>query len=74
MSLNNILNYCSLASGVLPVIVAIYNFKNLDRVLKIAAIFFFISIFFDFLLLTSTELKVRNNSPFIHFFMAVSII
>jgi hypothetical protein len=74
MSLDNILNYCSLASGVLPVIVATYTFKNLDRVLKTAAIFFFISIFFDLLLLTATELKVRNNSPFIHFFMAVSMV
>jgi hypothetical protein len=74
MTLANILNYLSLFSGVLPVAAALYNYKHLDKVLKIAAVFFIISSFFDILLFTIPKLGVKNNSPFLHLFTVISIV
>jgi len=68
------MNYFSLFSGLLPVIAAIYNYKHLDKVLKIVATFFFISTFFDFLLYITPQLGVKNNSPFIHLFTVICIV
>ena len=73
MSLANIMNYLSIFSGLLPVIAAFYNYKYLDRVLRVIAIFFIISTFFDFLLFVTPLLGVKNNSPFIHLFMVIYV-
>jgi hypothetical protein len=74
MTLGNILNYLSLFSGLIPVMAGLYNYKNLDKVLKIAAIFFIISSFSDILLFIIPKFGVKNNSPFLHLFTVISIL
>jgi hypothetical protein len=66
------LNIISSISGILPVLAAIYNYKHLDKVLKIAALFFLVSSVFDWML-ELTKLVMTNNLPFTHFFCFISI-
>jgi len=44
-----LLNYLSFASGLLPPIAAIINFKNLDKLLKLIAAFLAITFIIDFM-------------------------
>jgi hypothetical protein len=74
MPLANILNHISMFSGLFPVAAALYNYKHLDRVLRIVGIFFIISSFFDFALFIIPKLGVNNNSPAIHLFVVVSVV
>lgn len=74
MTLATILNFVSVASGTFPVAAALYNYKRLDRVLRVAALFFAISVFFDLLLVVTPRIGVVNNSPFIHLFFVISIV
>jgi hypothetical protein len=73
MSLAYALNIASSASGVLPVLAALYNYKSLDKVLKIAAVFFLVSSLFDWVL-ELTKMWTTNNLPAIHLFTIISIV
>ena len=72
MSVAYALNISSSVSGVFPVIAALYNYKHLDKVLKIAALFFLVSSLFDWVL-EFTKMVANNNLPAIHLFIAISI-
>ncbi|MGN6396589.1 MAG: hypothetical protein ACTHMI_13555 [Mucilaginibacter sp.] len=74
MSLENILNYLSLFSGLFPVIAAIYRYRTLSSVLRLMAIFFFISALVDTLLLITPRIGILNNAPLIHGFTVVIVI
>ena len=75
MSLNKILDIVSTCSGFLPVLAAIYNFKYLDKVLKIAAIFFLVESLFDPIMWILPELwDVKNNMPLMHINIIVTVI
>lgn len=74
MTLENILNYLSLFSGLFPVIAAIYRYKTLDPVLKPMAIFFFISAFVDTLLLVMPRIGILDNWPLIHIFIVIMLV
>ncbi|HEY2583425.1 MAG TPA: hypothetical protein VGI43_16555 [Mucilaginibacter sp.] len=67
------LNIASSVSGILPVLAAIFNYKYLDKILKIAALYFFISSLFDWVL-ELTKLGAKNNLPFTHLFCFISIV
>jgi hypothetical protein len=43
MSAAYALNITSTVSGLFPVLAALYNYKYLDKILKIAALFFLVS-------------------------------
>jgi hypothetical protein len=74
MSVASILDTSSTVSGVLPVIAAWYNFKYLDKVLKIASAFFLLAFLIDLLLELMTWMNVRNNMPVIHIFIVANIL
>jgi len=74
LSVENLLNYLSLFSGLFPVITAIYRYKTLDPALKPMAIFFFISAISDTLLLVMPHIGISNNGPLIHFFLVIILV
>lgn len=74
MSIDNILNYLSLFSGLFPLIAALYRYKKLDSVLKLMAVFFFISSIVDTLLLVLPRTGLKDNAPLIHLFTAVIVL
>lgn len=75
MSLNKILDIVSTCSGFFPVLAAIYNFKHLDKVLKIAAIFFLVESIFDPIMWVLPEWwEVKNNMPLIHINIIVTVL
>jgi hypothetical protein len=74
MSVAYILSNASVASGIFPVLAALYNYKHLDKVLKIAAAFFIISFLCDLIQLITVIIGVRNNVPIIHLFIVLSIL
>ncbi|WP_428328130.1 hypothetical protein [Mucilaginibacter sp.] len=73
MSVSNIL-YLSIISGAFPVIAAIYNYRHLDKVLKIVAAFLLISVLLDWGLEIASHHHVTNNFPAIHLFIAVNVL
>jgi len=73
MTLDNILNYLSLFSGLFPVIAAIYRYKTLAPVLKPMAIFFFISAFVDTALSLMPRIGILNNWSLIHLFTVIML-
>jgi hypothetical protein len=74
MSTAAALDVFSTASGVLPVIAALVNYGQLDKTLKIAALFFLIAFLVDLLAALTTQLQVTNNMPLIHLFTVISIL
>jgi hypothetical protein len=74
MSAASFLNIFSIVSGCFPVIAALYNYKHLDKTLKIAAAFFLVSFLVDLGLFFSMQLVERNNYPVLHFFVLISIL
>jgi len=74
MTVDNILNYLSLFSGLFPVIAAIYRYKTLDPALKPMAIFFFVSALVDTLLLVMPRIGILNNWPLIHLFIVIMLV
>ncbi|MDR3694179.1 hypothetical protein [Mucilaginibacter sp.] len=75
MSAASILDDFSTYSGVLPVIAWLYNYKSLNKVLKIAGVFFLIAFLIDLILELMTMMKgVVNNMPLIHLFVVINIL
>ncbi|MDP9081260.1 MAG: hypothetical protein M3O71_27925 [Bacteroidota bacterium] len=72
MSINY--TYLSIVSGVLPVIAALYNYRHLNNVLKIAALFFLISTMFDWGDEIASHYHVTNNFPAIHAYIIISLL
>ncbi len=74
MSIDNIFALISGISGFFPVLATVYNYKHLDRVLKIAALYFLISSTFDPVMWLMSESGTKNNMPVIHLNILVSLI
>jgi len=64
----------STLSGFFPVLASIYNYKNLDRVLKIAALYCLASVLSDVVLQVMKNCGIPNNWPAIHIYIVVSIL
>ncbi len=60
-----LLSYLSFASGLLPLIAAIVNFKNLNQILKLIAVFLAITFIIDFLewVYYLGHIYIKNNYP-----------
>jgi hypothetical protein len=71
-------NYLAFATGLLPVIAAIINYRNLTRILKLAAILFTIAFLVDFLsylyYLGFIKLSNNNNQPFFHLSIIINLV
>jgi len=74
MSITVILVYASIASGVLPLLAALYNYRQLDSVLKLFVLFCLVSFSFDLFEMTLSELKVKNNCPVFHLYDVVAVL
>lgn len=74
MPIEYYLNIFSTISGILPVIAALYNYRYLDKVLKVAAFFLLISVLFDFGFEIAKHYHVTNNFPAIHIFIVISLV
>lgn len=74
MSVAYALNVTSSVSGLFPVFAALYNYRHLDKVLKIVAVFFLVSAVFDGVLELTKIMNVYNSLPLIHLFIAISIL
>jgi len=76
MSAAYVLNISSTISGLLPVLAALFNYKSLDKVLRIAGLFFLVSSVFDWMLeLTKiAAFGMHNNHPLLHLFTMISIL
>lgn len=75
MSIAEVLTDISVISGLFPVVAALYNYRHLDSVLKLMALFCLLSIIPDFVGLITTFLKIVFNSLFlIHLFDIMAVI
>lgn len=74
MSFTQSLITASVVSGFLPVLAALYNYRNLDKVLKIAALYFLASVASDLVMQVMKNIGQPNNWPVIHVYIAVSMI
>jgi hypothetical protein len=63
----------SSASGLLPVIAFFYNYRNLDKILKIVGAYFIIAAIFDAILRICPYMGVQNNLPIVHIFVIINI-
>jgi len=74
MSFTGSIIIASTLSGFFPVLASIYNYKNLDRVLKIAALYCLASVLSDVVLQVMKNCGIPNNWPAIHIYIVVSIL
>jgi hypothetical protein len=74
MSLTESLIISSVVSGFLPVLAALYNYRNLDKVLKIAALYFLASVASDLVMQLMKNSGQPNNWPVIHIYIALSML
>jgi hypothetical protein len=74
MSITVILLYSSIVSDILPLLAALYNYRQLDSVLKLFAFFCLISLTFDVLEWILSNLQVRNNCPLFHLYILFTIL
>jgi hypothetical protein len=75
MPISELLSNITVVSDFLPVIAALYNYRRLDPVLKLMALFCLLSIIPDFAGLITTHLKIVFNSLFlIHLFDIMAVI
>jgi hypothetical protein len=74
MSITLILVYLSIVSGILPLLAALYNYRQLDSVLKLFTLLCLVSLSFDVLEYISTKLGVRNNCPLFHLYVLLAVL
>jgi hypothetical protein len=74
MALDVTLDIASTCSGFLPVLAGLYNFKHLDKVLKISWLYFIISSTFDPILWLMSKSGTKNNMQIIHLNVLVSLV
>ena len=74
MSITVLLVYISVASDILPLLAALYNYKQLDRVLKLFVLFCLVSFSFDLLETILSNFQVRNNFPLFHLYDLLAVI
>lgn len=68
------LGILSVVSGIFPVLAALFNYKYLDKVLKLAAAFFLMNVLSDLLQALTMVLGAKNNQPIIHVNIILSIL
>ena len=74
MDIDLTLALISTISGFFPVLVAIYNYKYLDNVLRIAAAFFLVESIIDPAMWIMIQMGVKDNMPLIHLNIVVTVL
>lgn len=74
MAIDVTLVLISTISGFFPVLVALYNYKYLDNVLKIAAAFFLVEAIIDPTMWVLVQIGIKNNMPLIHINIIITVL
>jgi len=74
MLLTDALSNTSAFSGVFPVVAVLLNYKRLDKVLRIAAVFFVISAGFDLWQEITIKMHMVNNLHIIRLFLVICLL
>jgi heme/copper-type cytochrome/quinol oxidase subunit 4 len=74
MAIDVTLDIISTVSGFFPVLVALYNYKYLDNVLKVAAAFFLVESVIDPAMWFLPDWGIKNNMPLIHINIIVTVL
>lgn len=75
MPLNILLQNLSVISGFFPVLVILFRYSRLDKVLKLASWYFIISVIFDSgFWIASYEFREKNTMPALHAYVMISVI
>lgn len=72
MPVIKLIEFLSLISGFFPVLAALINYRNLDKVLVIAAIYFLVSVLSDLVQQVTQLAGMPNNYPVFHIYIALS--
>lgn len=70
----SVLTALSVLSAIFPLFAALLNYRRLDHILRIAAVFFIISALFDLALVLITAVRWGSKMYLIHLFIAISVI
>ena len=79
MDVNLLLSKISVISGIVPLLAAVYNYRNLDKLMRILFFFLLISSLFDFGQWIAFSYKPRtghplNTNPFLHVYVIISVV
>jgi hypothetical protein len=74
MALDITLDIASTCSGFMPVLAGIFNYKRLDKLLKVSIVYFVISCTFDPIMWLMAKNGAKNNMPVIHVNVLISLI
>ncbi|RYY07651.1 MAG: hypothetical protein EOP43_02625 [Sphingobacteriaceae bacterium] len=74
MNILRILKYVTIVLGLLPLVTAVINYKNLNHTLKLAAVFFALSFLIDTLSIFVKHFNMANNYPMFQFFNIICIL
>jgi hypothetical protein len=69
-----ILAIFSVISGAIPVMAALFNYRQIDNVLKIAAVYFLVSFLFDVGFWLAQRYNTQNDMPLVHLYLAISLV
>ena len=71
-----ILYYIGFASGLLPCIAAVFNYKNLNSTLKTVALFFLLSFLIDFMMWLSymKYINMKYNHPLLYLLILITLL
>ncbi|WDF77527.1 hypothetical protein PQ469_26940 [Mucilaginibacter sp. KACC 22773] len=71
--MNYTLQILSVISGVIPALAALFNYKQIDVVLKVFVLYLLISFCFDIGFWLAQQNGTRNDMPGVHAYIAVSL-
>src|SRR3978361_463032 len=74
MPITVLLVYVSIASDVLPLLAALSNYKQLEKTLKLFALFCLVSFGFDLLEWILSHFRIPNNYPLFHLYDLFAIL
>jgi hypothetical protein len=74
MSIASVLVNVTIATDILPLLAALYNYRRLDPVLKWIAAFCLAAALFDFAELATSYFHVHNNYPLLHLYNLVAVL
>src|ERR1700754_207259 len=63
----------SVISGAIPVLAALFNYRQLDSVLRIIAVYFLVSFLFDVGFWLAQKIGTQNDMPLVHLYLVISL-
>jgi hypothetical protein len=72
--MNYTLQILSVISGIFPVIAAVFNYKHIDKVLKIFTAYLLVSFLFDVGFCIASVYRIKNDMPAVHLYLSISLV